>query len=74
MSDVKNYALVNSNNIVVNVIGWDGVSAYAIPDGMKLVQSNSVGIGHSYDPVAKTFTNPNLNAILVAVTPSMVVG
>lgn len=34
------WALIDSQNIVKNIIAYDGVSPYRVPDGMSLVQIN----------------------------------
>ena len=51
------FAIVK-NNVVVNVISWDGQSDYTPPEGCSLVQNDSCGIGYTYDPVAQTFSPP----------------
>lgn len=44
------YALVNSENIVVNIILWDGVSQWTPPPELIAVQSNTLQIGDTYTP------------------------
>lgn len=39
------YALVGLDNVVQNVVEWDGISPYDIPDGFQLVQSDTADIG-----------------------------
>jgi hypothetical protein len=53
-------ALINSTNVVVNIIVWDstcvaptGTTAIVLPDDYY------VSIGFVYDPVTQTFTDPN---------------
>jgi len=45
-----NYALI-SNNVVVNVILWDGASEYIPPDGHQLValQADEAEVGSTYE-------------------------
>lgn len=43
-----NYAVVNADNIVVNIILWDGASAYDAGAGHNLVASDAANIGDSY--------------------------
>jgi hypothetical protein len=61
MSDGK-YAIVDSNNIVVNVIVWDGVTPYNPGPNMTLInipEGVDCAGGWIYDPVTQTFTDPN---------------
>jgi hypothetical protein len=51
------YAMVNSSNIVVNVIIWDGVTPYN-PQGYILINSDTANIGDIYDSSNGTFTPP----------------
>jgi len=49
---MKKYALVNSENKVVNIIVWDGASVYEPPEGTQLIELSDgayVDIGFSYD-------------------------
>jgi len=43
-----NYAVVNADNVVVNVIVWDGTTGYNPGDGLTLVQSDVAGRGDLY--------------------------
>jgi hypothetical protein len=52
------YAMVNADNVVINVIMWDGESPYTPPLGCFLVQSDTANIGDIYDPNNGTFTPP----------------
>lgn len=46
---MKNYALINTENIVVNVTRWDGISPWQPPAGQQAVELTSeAGIGWSY--------------------------
>lgn len=54
---MKRYALIE-NNIVVNVIVWDGVQNYDRPDGMMLVEGEQANIGDIYDVKNGLFTKP----------------
>jgi len=59
---IMKYAVINSSNIVENIIVWDGSAPYNPGAGMTLVEiQNNVfcAIGWIYDPSTQTFTNPN---------------
>ena len=45
-----NYALINSSNIVTNVVIWDGTSPFDVPPGssLELITNPEVGINWSY--------------------------
>jgi hypothetical protein len=46
---MKNYALINSENLVINTTLWDGVSAWTPPAGQQIVElTGDAGIGWSY--------------------------
>lgn len=49
-----------ADNLVVNVIEWDGVAPYTPPAGTFLVDGTGkdVGPGYSYDPATGQFTAP----------------
>lgn len=49
------YAIVE-NSVVTNVMEWDGESKWAPPEGSTLVQSDTAGVGDTYD--GTTFTRP----------------
>jgi len=51
------YALVK-DNVVINVILWDGVTDYAPPDGVVLVQSDTCGCGNLYNLETGEFSAP----------------
>ena len=52
------YAIINSENLVVNVIEWDGTTEWQPPDGHQIVPlTQEGGIGWSY--VNQEFINPN---------------
>lgn len=55
---IKNYAVVDEDNNVVNVIAWDGVTEYNPGKGLTLVQSDTAGKGHTYDPDTEEFEAP----------------
>lgn len=55
----KRYAYINTKSLVVeNVIEWDGITPYVPPEHVVLLMSDTVQIGHLYDPDSKTFTVP----------------
>lgn len=39
------WAVIDSNNIVVNVVIWDGVSDWTPPEGCRVVKSDTLSIG-----------------------------
>lgn len=44
-----NYAIVDSNNLVINIVVWDGLASWAPPEGCTAIPiANSCGIGWSY--------------------------
>lgn len=43
------YAIVDENNIVINVIKWDGVSEYNPGEGKTVVKAEYVNIGDQYN-------------------------
>lgn len=55
--EIKNYAFINSTGFVENVIAYDGVSPYPLPEGYQLIQSDVAAIGWVY--VDNVFSNPN---------------
>ena len=68
---MKNYALINKgNNIIENVILWDGVSPYDVPDHMIAVEITepNVGIGWRYE--AGDLIEPSMPEVLSANTSS----
>jgi len=52
------YAVCNADNLVVNVIIWDGQTRWAPPSGCFVVRSDVCDIGHIYDPNTQTFAYP----------------
>jgi len=50
-----------ADNVVVNVIEWDGVATYTAGPGMLLVDGTGkdVGPGYLYDPATGLFTDPD---------------
>lgn len=52
------YAVVNKKvpRLVLNIVEWDGESAWTPPDGTVLVQSNSANLYDVYDPQDGSFT------------------
>lgn len=54
-----NYSIVDAKtNSIVNVIVWDGVSTWKVPDQCSAIKSDTSGIGWNYNSISKTFTNP----------------
>ena len=53
---MNRYAVINSSNVVVNVIIWDGVSPWSPPSGCIVVpEGQGAMIGGTYDPASQTF-------------------
>lgn len=50
------YAVLNSDNVVVNVIEWDGVTPYDPGEGLTLQFVPTVDIGRVWD--GTDFVNP----------------
>lgn len=59
MINMHKYALVNNQNVVENIILWDGEAEWAPPEGMQLVNVENVdaGIGWKYEN--NVFVDPN---------------
>lgn len=55
----QRYALISPDNIVANVIVWNGVDPYTPFLGYFLIQSDTANIGDIYDPENGTFTPPS---------------
>ena len=56
------YAVIDSNNYVVNIALWDGVSEWSPGPGLILIQLQEeqlVDIGWTYDEETGLFTDPN---------------
>jgi hypothetical protein len=55
---MQRYALINSENIVENIVSWDGVSEWTPPENMTCINVESIqcDIGSSYD--GTVFTPP----------------
>lgn len=43
------YAVLDSNNVILNIIVWDGVVPYNQEDGLLVSINDDVGIGWRYD-------------------------
>lgn len=77
---MANWAIIDTNQspqIVINVIDWDGNAetydihkGHGVSDGLIGIQSDTAAAGYIYDPVALTFTNPNLNDGTPAAPPA----
>lgn len=53
------YAIVE-NNLVTNVIEWDGVTKWDAPKDVQIIPANGAGVGWAYDGSA--FTAPPMVA------------
>jgi hypothetical protein len=56
--NMKKHALVNSENIVENVILWDGSSEWTAPQGKTLIDVENVMCGIGWIHSNGTFTEP----------------
>ncbi len=52
------YAVVNADNLVVNVIIWDGIERWSPPAGCFVVRSDACDINQVYDPATGLFAYP----------------
>jgi hypothetical protein len=53
------YCVINQDNIVENIIVWDGVIALEFPYGYSTQPANDlVAIGWLYDPATNTYSEP----------------
>jgi hypothetical protein len=51
------HAVVNKNNVVINIIVWDGAE-WTPPRGTTVVQNDNAAIGDIYNPSDNTFKKP----------------
>jgi hypothetical protein len=63
------YALINNQNIVQNVVSWDGSDSWQPPENMTCVNVENIecGIGWSYD--GSVFSEPVAVARIPEPTP-----
>jgi len=63
------YALINNQNIVDNIILWDGVDSWQPPENMTCINVENIvcSIGWSYD--GSVFTKPE-TAVVVTPEPT----
>jgi hypothetical protein len=54
------YAIVNSDNLVVNIVAWDGVSKWLPPKDHIVIQSDQANIGDKYDAQTGNVIKNNL--------------
>lgn len=55
------WAIIDTQNIVTNIIVWDGMSPYDPGEGNTLIKINDgvyCAIGWIYDPATQTFSPP----------------
>jgi len=56
------YAVIDSNNVVVGVVIWDGATQWAPPEGQQAILGNNrPEINYIYDPESNTFSAPVIN-------------
>jgi hypothetical protein len=53
MSEVKHWAMIDSNNLVINIIDWDGESDWSPPQGTTIIDLTNYeitpSIGWTYE-------------------------
>jgi hypothetical protein len=47
MSEVKHWAMIDSNNLVINIIDWDGESDWSPPQGTTIIDLTNYEIAPS---------------------------
>lgn len=52
------YAVLNSSNVVVNIIKWDGMAHWSPPKDHIALASSVARIGDKYDPIEEKFSDP----------------
>jgi len=52
------YAVIDADNVVQNVIEWDGIANWRPPSGCTLRLHNQVSRGDIWDPVRGDFMRP----------------
>ena len=64
------YALINNQNIVDNVILWDGTPVWSPPENMICINVEGIhcGIGWAYD--GNVFTEPTIVVPIVEAAPA----
>jgi hypothetical protein len=55
---MPNYAVVNSDNIVENIIVWDEASAWSPPEGRIIVKAEGIICGIGWKHENGVFTEP----------------
>jgi hypothetical protein len=55
---MNKYALINNQNVIENVISWDGTTEWTPPENMTCINIEGIdcGIGWTYDGIV--FTAP----------------
>jgi len=56
--DVNDYAVINSDGKITNVVLWDGVSEWSPPDGSTAIKINDSGAGIGWTYNKGVFTLP----------------
>ena len=84
---MANYAVVK-DNVVLNLVEWDGVTEYSVPEGDFILSDGNAYIGGAYDggefspmPIAedtgtyaekRVFEYPSINDLIVALWENVV--
>lgn len=57
----ERYALVNTANVVSNIVLWDGVTPWTPPDGETAIRvgDQMCDLGYTYDPATGLFSPPS---------------
>jgi len=68
---MNKYALINNQNIVDNIVLWDGGDSWQPPENMTCINVESIdcSIGWVYD--GSVFTEPEVIEVIPEVTPEV---
>lgn len=58
MIDMRKHAIIDSNNVVENIILWDGTSEWRPPEGKTLVEVEEIFCGPGWIYENGVFTEP----------------
>ncbi len=57
-TEVKRYVLINQDGLVVNLIGWDGVTHFIAPNNTVAIQSETAQRNDIFD--GEKFNKPQI--------------
>lgn len=66
---MPNYAVVDQNNVVANIIVWDEVSAWTPPEGHIMVKADEIPCGIGWTHNNGIFVKPEPPTETTEVTP-----